>query len=276
MPSAVCVRSFVPKLKNSALLRDFVGGERAARDFDHGADQVIEFHLLLRHHFLRDAMDDLGLEIEFLLEPDERDHDFRLHLDLLLRDFGRGFEDGAGLHLGDLRIGDAEAAAAMAEHRIELVQLRDALLRSSPTLMPSLLARDPAAAPWSCGRNSCSGGSRKRIVAGIAFERLEDADEILALIGQQLRERLFPVVDVVGENHLAHRVDAVAFEEHVLGAGEADAGGAEGEGVLGLLGIVGVGADIEARGLRAPLHELVERLELLGLLRGFVAVRACR
>ena len=82
-------------------------------------------------HFLGDAVDDLGLEIELLLEADERDHDFGLHLDLLLRDVGGGFEDGARLHLGDLRIGDAEAAAAVAEHRVELVQLRDALLRSS-------------------------------------------------------------------------------------------------------------------------------------------------
>ena len=32
---------------------------------------------------------------------------------------------------------------------------------------------------------------------------------------------------VVGEDHLAHRVDAVALEEHVLGAAEADALGAE-------------------------------------------------
>ena len=93
----------MPKLKNSAVLRDFVGGERAARDFDHRADQVVELHLLLGHHFLRDAMDDLDLEIELLLEPDERDHDLGLHLDLLLRHVGGGFEDGAGLHLGDLR-----------------------------------------------------------------------------------------------------------------------------------------------------------------------------
>ena len=122
----------MPKLKNSARLRDFVGGERAARHFDHRADEVVELHFLLGHHFLGDAMDDLGLEIEFLLEADERDHDFRLHLDLLLRDIGRGFEDGARLHLGDFRIGDAETAAAMAEHRVEFVQLRDALRRSSP------------------------------------------------------------------------------------------------------------------------------------------------
>ena len=84
---------------------------------------------------------------------------------------------------------------------------------------------------------------------GIAFERFEDADEIVALIREEFRERGFPIIDIVGQNHLAHRVDAIAFKEHVLGAGEADADRAKGEGVLGLLGVVGVAADIETRGL---------------------------
>ena len=65
-----------------------------------------------------------------------------------------------------------------------------------------------------------------------ALQRLEDAEEVVALIRQQLGERGFAVVEVVGEDHLAHRVDAVALEEHVLGAGEADADGAERDGVL--------------------------------------------
>ena len=54
-------------------LRDLVGGERAARDFDHGADLVAQLHLLLGLHFCRDAVDDGDLEIEFLLESEELD-----------------------------------------------------------------------------------------------------------------------------------------------------------------------------------------------------------
>ena len=65
----------------------------------------------------------------------------------------------------------------------------------------------------------------------------------------------FAVFDVVRENHLAHGVNAVAFEEHVLGAREADARGAERHGVFGLLGGVGVGADLELGDLRAPVHQ---------------------
>ena len=107
-----------------------------------------------------------------------------------------------------------------------------------------------------------------------ALERLEDADEVFALIRQQLRQRGFAVFDVVGENHFAHRVDAVAFEEHVLGAGEADAGRAERDGVARSAPACrrwcGPGGAVA---LRAPLHELEEVLELLGGLRGLVAVQ---
>ena len=93
---------------------------------------------------------------------------------------------------------------------------------------------------------------------GIAFQRFEDAYKIVALIRKEFRERGFPVIDVVGQNHLAHGVDAIAFEEHVLGAGEADADRTKGEGVLRLLWVVGVTADIEAGSQRAPLHQLLE------------------
>ncbi len=110
-------------------------------------------------------------------------------------------------------------------------------------------------------------------MAGKPRSALKDSGEVVALIGKQFRERLFPVLDIGREDHLAHRVDAIAFEEHVLGAGETDADGPKSEGVLGLFGVVGVAADIEARGLRAPVHKLVERLELLGFLRGFVPVQ---
>ena len=42
MPKVVCVRSLVPKLKNSASFRDLIGHQRSARQFDHGADHVLD------------------------------------------------------------------------------------------------------------------------------------------------------------------------------------------------------------------------------------------
>src|SRR5262245_19782443 len=49
-----------------------------------------------------------------------------MDLDSLLGAIDSGLEDRAGLHLGDFRISDAETAASMSEHRVELVQLFDA------------------------------------------------------------------------------------------------------------------------------------------------------
>ena len=41
-PNTVCVRSLVPKLKKSAILGDLVRQQRGARQFDHGADAVLD------------------------------------------------------------------------------------------------------------------------------------------------------------------------------------------------------------------------------------------
>ncbi len=96
--------------------------------------------------------------------------------------------------------------------------------------------------------------------------------EVLALIRQELGQRGLSLLDRLGEDHLAHRVDAIPFEEHVFGPREPDADRAERDGVRRLLGRVGVGAHAHARRVRAPLHELLEVLELLRLLRGLVAL----
>ena len=56
---------------------------------------------------------------------------------------------------------------------------------------------------------------------------LEDLGEIGALHRQQLGERGAAAALLVGHDHLADRADAVGLEEHVLGARQADALGAE-------------------------------------------------
>src|SRR5665647_5513 len=67
----------------------------------------------------------------------------RLHVDAApLRAHG-GLEDRAPLHLGDLRIDDAEPAAAQPEHRIRLAQRLDDAIE--------LLAREPERARQALG-----------------------------------------------------------------------------------------------------------------------------
>jgi hypothetical protein len=105
-------------------------------------------------------------------------------------------------------------------------------------------------------------------VAGRPSRALKMPRKSAALVGEELGQRDLAGLLGLGQDHLAHRVDAVALEEHVLGAGQADAGGAEGDRVARLLGRVGVGADLEPGHLGAPLHQLAEVLvgaALLGL-----------
>jgi hypothetical protein len=102
----------------------------------------------------------------------------------------------------------------------------------------------------------------------LALHRLEDAVEVVALQRQELVERGPPLRLVVGEDHPLHDGDAALAEEHVLGAAESDAAGAEGVGELGLVGQVGVGPDSHAPELVGPrqqLHEALIDRRLLGL-----------
>ena len=89
-----------------------------------------------------------------------------------------------------------------------------------------------------------------------ARHRAQDAEEVLALHRENLRKRLAARVLVVGQQHLAHREDALLVEEHVLRAAEADALGAEAARAACVLGGVGVGADLQGAQVVGPAQEL--------------------
>ena len=120
-PSAVWVRSLVPKEKKSASLGDVVGQEARARQLDHRADRVVGrvLHALL----VGDALDQLAHQLELALVVDERDHDLEVgHLArALAHGLGRA-HDRPHLHLVDLGIEDPQPHAARAEHRVDLLQ----------------------------------------------------------------------------------------------------------------------------------------------------------
>ena len=102
-------------------------------------------------------------------------------------------------------------------------------MRAASTSSTSTPIERATSVAWSrsWGRNSCSGGSSRRIGHGQAVHRAEDAGEVVALDGQELLEGRAPARLVLGEDHLAHRRDPLVAEEHVLGAAQADALGAE-------------------------------------------------
>ena len=118
-PSAVCVRSFVPKEKKSACSAISSRADAGARQLDHRPDEVLDLALLLG----ASRIGQLAQAPQLLAEADERMHDLderRLARPLAHGD--RGAHDRPHLHLVDLRIHQAEPAAAHAEHRVRLVQ----------------------------------------------------------------------------------------------------------------------------------------------------------
>ncbi len=129
-PNVICVRSFVPKLKNSAI-SPISSATKAAR----GTSIIVptEISSLPLYFFFSCTsaivLADLIRQHRKLAGgTDERDHDLGLSVDLLLLARDHGFGDGGDLHLENLRIRDRQAATTMSEHRIHLVQLVDALL----------------------------------------------------------------------------------------------------------------------------------------------------
>ena len=85
----------------------------------------MKLRLSLLRYLPGDAADDFDLQFQFARESHQRNHDLRTHLDAFALHLCGSFKNCARLHLGNLRINDAEPATAMAEHRIEFVQLVD-------------------------------------------------------------------------------------------------------------------------------------------------------
>ncbi len=75
------------------------------------------------HRGSGDGVDDGLLILELLDVSHQGNHDLGNNLQpFLVQPAGR-LDDGASLHLGDLRVRDAEPHAPMTEHRVEFVEL---------------------------------------------------------------------------------------------------------------------------------------------------------
>ena len=103
---------------------------------------------------------------------------------------------------------------------------------------------------------------------GQSVHRLEDLLEVDLLHPAEFGERRLFFGLGLGEDHLAHDRQAVGGQEHVLGAAQPDALGAEIAGVGGVLTGVGVGADgqLALAHLIGPREQHVELGRRLGVL----------
>jgi hypothetical protein len=105
-------------------LGDLASHERGARQLDHRADEVFERAALFGEHGLCGAIDKGAQDEQLAPGGDERDHHFGNHrFARLFSHVAGSLENRAGLHLVDFGESDAEAATAVAKHRVELVQL---------------------------------------------------------------------------------------------------------------------------------------------------------
>src|SRR5262245_7537596 len=250
--------------KELGVAGNLVGNNAAAGNLDHGSDQVLDLDPLLFHHVGRDAVDDRLLVAELLQDADQRNHDLGNDLQPLFVRLAGGLDDGARLHLGDFGVGDRQADTAMAEHRVELVELFDAS-EQRPLLVELFssfayrfqsgdLDHQLFALRQEFVERRIDGANRNRL----AMHALEDAVEVLTLQRQQLCQRFPAIGFALRENHTLYDRDAPFAEEHVLGAAEPDALGAEGMGKFGLIGLIRVRAYPEPPERVGPRQQLLE------------------
>ena len=101
---------------------DVAGDQGRPRHLDHGADAVANAAPSLLHHRLRGRVHEVAQDAELLHSQDEGQHDLGPGAHALVRAVAGRLDDGARLHLVDLRIGDREPRTAVPEHRVELSQ----------------------------------------------------------------------------------------------------------------------------------------------------------
>ena len=240
------------------LLGDGIRGQSRARDLDHGADLVVHVAADVLDDLLGDLVND-GLDVSQLLDlADQRDHDLRLDLPCraAAADSQRGLDDGGGLHLGDLRIGDVQAAAAVAHHGVELMQAGDDVVQMLDGQAHFLGKRFDVGR---IGRNELMQGRIEETDGnGTALHGLVNGLEVALLDRLELGQRLFALLRGLGDDHFADGLDAVSLEEHMLGTAEADALCAEGDSLLRIMRRIGVRADAQLAVLVGPGHQTVE------------------
>ena len=241
-----------------SLVRDCVSGQRSARNFDHRADLVGHVGTGSLDDLLCSLVDDGLDERKLLLFAYQRNHDFRNDLPCrsAAADSQRCLDDRSSLHLCDLREGNIQTAAAMTHHRVKLMEAGNDLLQMLDGDVHFLgelfnvlrVGRDELVQ----GRVQKTNGNRT------ALHSLVDGLKVALLDRLEFGKRLFALLRGLGDDHFAHRLDAVSFKEHMLSTAQTDALRAESEGLRSVVRGVGVRAHVEDAELIRPVHDAVE------------------
>ena len=260
------VRAEAEEVGNRA---DFVGRDGSARQLDHRAHGDVKLDALLGGDFGDSVLGDLAQLLELGHHGHERDHDLGLRVQALFLQLGAGSGDGAHLHDRQDGVHDAQAAAAKAQHRVRLAHAVD-LLHEHALLGDERLvaARGLELGDLHVERTGALQELVQRRVEQAHDDRqpvhgAEHAQEVARLGGQELAHGLLAHGRILVEDEGLDDLLAVA-QEHVLGAAQSDALGAEAAGQLGVLGVVGVGAHAQRAELVGPLEDGVEVARHLG------------
>ena len=226
----------------------------SAGQFDHGPDLVFDDKAALAHDRAGDPVGKGPEETHFLALRDQGVHDLRdRSRRSALGDLAGGLEDRPDLHLVDLGIGDAEAAATVAQHGVGFVQFAHPAPELIGVQSPGF--RDRTHVRLGLGQELVERGIQKADGDWQSLHDGEQFDEVCPLHGKDLLQRRAPSRLVVGEDHLAHRLNPVLVEEHVFGTAKADALGPKLTCHPGVEGGLGIGADAQAAEDVRPAHQ---------------------
>mmetsp|Transcript_14155 Transcript_14155/g.33606 ORF Transcript_14155/g.33606 Transcript_14155/m.33606 type:complete len:417 (-) Transcript_14155:1009-2259(-) len=240
-----------------SLLRQAASLQSCSGQLHHGADAVGEVHPLLLLNFTGGLLNH-RLELHQLFQGrHQRHHDLSHRCGLRsAADLRRSFEDGACLHLADLRVGDGQAAAAVPKHWVGLLQLRGT---SADSIQ------------WHtccfCNQTHLGLGVRDEFVQrwvqqahghGQAVHDAEELRDVFPLHCQQLQQCSLPVGFVCCQNHLPHGHDAATLEKHVFRANQADALRSKLLGLAGICGRLCISPHLHGAELVSPGHDRAE------------------
>ena len=162
-------------------------------------------------------------------------------------------DHSGGLHLGDLREGNRQTAAAVAHHRVELMQGSDNGLQLVHAHVQ--LAGDLHNVLFLGGQELMQRGIQVTDGHGTLAHYHVHGLKVALLIGLDLGQSGAARFYGAGNDHLTDRLDAVALKEHVLGTAQANALSAEVNSVLGVTGVIGVGKDLQTANAVSPAHK---------------------
>ena len=237
---------------------NLVRSQRSSGNFDHRTNQILQLLSGLGNQVVRYTHDDILDILEFLRFANQRNHDLRNEIPVGMT--GRNgqcrLNYGSGLHLGNFRIGNRQAAAAVPHHGVELMQATDDLLDLFDRLAFHLGQGGDVF--FLGGNELMQRGIQETNGDRIAFHGLIKAFKVLLLHRLKLFQGGLALFLCICADHLAEGSDAVGIKEHVLGTGQADALCAQFTRLGCVKRGVGIGTNLKAAITVGPFHNAAE------------------